>query len=291
MLDANEFGDAVAMLYEAAAVPEVWPTAIARLAEIAGCTGGLLFVHSRQGTNWVASKEFSPVFQRFLDQGWMDRNARMAGLLAHGGTGFVTDHDLFTEDELAETALYRDFLRPEGYGWGTATHVRSSSGETIVFTLERKFELGPVSRRETELLDSVRPHLARAAVLASKLQMQRAQVSLDSFEKAGSPAALVGAGGALCAANPGFEALIGQIVVRARDKIALEDPRANALLQKALADLGQDRVGDTRSIPVPCRGDRPAFIVHVLPVRRQARDIFSRAQALLVITTDRKSVV
>ncbi|MGO4668144.1 helix-turn-helix transcriptional regulator [Bosea sp. 2RAB26] len=285
MLDANEFGDAVAMLYEAAAVPEVWPTAIARLAEIAGCTGGLLFVHSRQGTNWVASKEFSSVFQRFLDQGWMDRNARMAGLLAHGGTGFVTDHDLFTEDELAETALYRDFLRPEGYGWGTATHVRSSSGETIVFTLERKFELGPVSRRETELLDSVRPHLARAAVLASKLQMQRAQVSLDSFEKAGSPAALVGAGGALCAANPGFEALIGQIVVRARDKIALEDTRANALLQKALADLGQDRVGDTRSIPVPCRGDRPAFIVHVLPVRRLARDIFSRAQALLVITT------
>ncbi|GAU86500.1 DNA-binding HTH domain-containing proteins [Bosea sp. BIWAKO-01] len=211
MLDANEFGDAVAMLYEAAAVPEVWPTAIARLAEIAGCTGGLLFVHSGQGTNWVASKEFSPVFQRFLDQGWMDRNARMAGLLAHGGTGFVTDHDLFTEDELAETALYRDFLRPEGYGWGTATHVRSSSGETIVFTLERKFELGPVSRRDTELLDSVRPHLARAAVLASKLQMQRAQVSLDSFEKAGSPAALVGAGGALSAANPGFEALIGQI--------------------------------------------------------------------------------
>lgn len=61
------------------------------------------------------------------------------------------------------------FLRPEGYGWGTATNVRSSSGETIVFTLERKFELGPVSRRETELLDSVRPHLARAAVLASKL--------------------------------------------------------------------------------------------------------------------------
>lgn len=120
--------------------------------------------------------------------------------------------------------------------------------------------------------------------------MQRAQVSLDSFEKAGSPAALVGTGGALCAANPGFEALIGQIVVRARDKIALEDPRANALLQKALADLGQDRVGDTRSIPVPCRGDRPAFIVHVLPVRRQARDIFSRAQALLVITTTARSL-
>ena len=103
MLDANEFGDAVAMLYEAAVVPEIWPRAIGRLAEIAGCTGGLLFAHSGQGTNWVASKEFAPVFQRFMEQGWMNRNARMAGLLAHGGTGFVTDHDLFTDEEMERT--------------------------------------------------------------------------------------------------------------------------------------------------------------------------------------------
>jgi len=290
MLDANEFGDAVAMLYEAAAVPEVWPTAIARMAEIAGCTGGLLFSHSGQGTNWVTCREFAPVFDRFMEQGWMNRNARMAGLLAHGGTGFVTDHDLFPEGALADTAMYRDFLYPEGYGWGTATHVRSSSGDNIVFTLERKFELGPVSRREVELLDSVRPHLARAAVLASKLQLQRAQASLDSFERAGSPAALIGGKGHVMTTNPSFEQLFGQVVLRARDKVALADDRANELLQRALADLARDRLGDTRSIPVPRKDDSPAFIIHVLPIRRQARDIFSRAEAMLVVTTSDRSL-
>ena len=149
----------------------------------------------------------------------------MAGLLAHGGTGFVTDHDLFTDEEMERTALYTDFLRPEGYGWGTATHVRSSSGDNIVFTLERIFELGPVSRRETLLLDGIRPHLARAAVLASKLQLQRAQASLASFEKAGSPAALVGSGGAVSTINPSFEALLGQVIIRARGSVALDDER------------------------------------------------------------------
>ncbi len=290
MLDAGEFGDAVAMLYEAAAVPEVWPTAIARIAQVAGCTGGLLFAHSDLGTNWVTCKEFEPVFHRFMEQGWMSRNARMAGLLAHGGTGFVTDHDLFPEDALADTAMYRDFLYPEGYGWGTATHVRSSSGDNIVFTLERKLELGPVSRREVEVLDGIRPHLARAAVLASKLQMQRAQASLDSFELAGSPAALIGAKGSILTMTPGFGALLGQVVVRARDRIALDDDRANALLQKSMQDLAQDRLGDTRSIPVPNKDDRPAFIIHVLPIRRQALDIFSRAQAMLVVTTADRSL-
>ncbi|CAH1650918.1 DNA-binding transcriptional regulator, CsgD family [Hyphomicrobiales bacterium] len=290
MLDANEFGDAVAMLYEAAAVPDVWPAAIARLADIAGCTGGLLFAHSEQGTNWVASEAFAPVFERFMAQGWMNRNARMAGLLSHGATGFVTDHDLFTDAELEQTALYTQFLRPEGYGWGTATHVRSASGDNIVFTLERKFDLGPVARREIEVLDGIRPHLARAAVLASKLQLQRARASLDSFEKAGSPAALIGARGQVSAANPSFETLLGQVIIRARDKIALDDERANALLQKALSELAQDRLGDTRSIPVPRKDDRPAFIVHVLPIRRQALDIFSRSQAMLVVTTSERSL-
>lgn len=290
MLNANEFSDAVAMLYEAAAVPEVWPTAIARIAQIAGCTGGLLFAHSDLGTNWVTCKEFEPIFHRFMEQGWMNRNARMAGLLAHGGTGFVTDHDLFQDEALADTAMYRDFLYPEGYGWGTATHVRSSSGDNIVFTLEREFELGPVSRREVEVLDGIRPHLARAAVLASKLQMQRAQVSLDSFERAGSPAALIGAKGGVAAMSPGFGALLGQVIIRARDKIVLDDDRANALLQKALQDLARDRLGDTRSIPVPRKDDSPAFIIHVLPIRRQALDIFSRAQAMLVVTTSDRSL-
>lgn len=290
MLDANEFGDAVAMLYEAAAVPEVWPTAIARIAQIAGCTGGLLFAHSDLGTNWVTCKEFEPVFHRFMEQGWMNRNDRMAGLLARGGTGFITDHDIFSDEEMDKTPMYTDFLRPEGYGWGTATHVRASSGENIVFTLERKLGLGPVSRRDVEVLDGIRPHLARAAVLASKLQMQRAQASLASFEQAGSPAALIGAKGSVTAMNPGFEALLGQVIVRARDRIALDDDRASALLQKALQDLAQDRLGDIRSIPVPRKDDRLAFIIHVLPIRRQALDIFSRVQAMLVVTTADRSL-
>lgn len=290
MLDANEFSDAVATLYEAAVVPEVWPSAIARLAQVAGCSGGLLFAHSDLGTNWVACRAFAPVFERFMEQGWMSRNARMAGLLAHGGIGFVTDHDLFTDQDLEQIPLYTEFMRPEGYGWGTATHVRASSGESIVFTLERKFELGPVSRREVEVLDGIRPHLARAAVLASKLQMQRAQASLDSFERARSPAALIGGRGNIVAANLGFEALLGQVIIRARDKIALDDDRANALLQTALSQLAQDRLDDTRSIAVPRRDDSPAFIIHVLPIRRRALDIFSRAQAMLVVTTSDRSL-
>lgn len=290
MLDATEFGDAVAMLYEAAAVPEVWPAAITRLSEMAGCYGGLLFTHSPHGTNWVSCDRIRPIVQQFIDDGWMQRNDRMNGLLAHCGTGFVGDHDVFSDEDMATMPVYRDFLVPNGFGWAAATHVRSASGDNIILSLERRYDRGPVTRREIEVLDGIRPHLARAAVLASKLQMQRAQASLASFEKAGSPAALVGADGTATAANPSFEKLFGQVIIRARDKLALNDGRANGLLQRALSDIGQDRLGDTRSIPVPRKDDAAAFIIHILPIRRQALDVFSRAQAMLVVTTSDRSL-
>lgn len=92
------------------------------------------------------------------------------------------------------------------------------------------------------------------------------------------------------AANPSFESLLGQVIIRAHDKIALQDDRANTLLQTALSQLAQDRLNDTRSIPVPRRDASPAFIIHVLPIRRQALDIFSRAQAMLVVTTSDRSL-
>ena len=40
-----------------------------------------------------------------------------------------------------------------------------------------------------------------------------------------------------------------------------------------------------RSIPVPARDDQPACVVHVLPLRRSAHDIFSGADILVAATT------
>lgn len=290
MQDTDSFANTVALLYEAAALPEIWPDAIARLAEMAGCFGGLVFTHSAFGTNWVSCDATRPLVQRFISEGWMERNDRMTGLIAHCGTGFVGDHDVFSDETLNRMPVYRDFLRPNGFGWAAATHVRSAAGDNVIVSLERRYDQGPVSRREIALLDTVRPHLARAAIVAAKLHLKRAQASLASFEKAGAAAALITAGGIVTETNPRFEALRSQVIARAHGKTALRDPRANALLQAALADLAHDRIGDTRSIPVPREIDDPAIIIHVMPIRRQARDLFARSEAILVVTTSDRAL-
>lgn len=70
-----------------------------------------------------------------------------------------------------------------------------------------------------------------------------------------------------------------------RERITLADRNADALLADALARLALPTNDfGVRSIPVPPEEGRPPLIVHLVPIRRDARDVFSQASAILVLT-------
>jgi DNA-binding CsgD family transcriptional regulator len=64
--------------------------------------------------------------------------------------------------------------------------------------------------------------------------------------------------------------------------MAIGNASANALFQQAIVQNRHDLV--VRSIPVPAKEDRPALVVHMLPLRRAAHDIFSGADILVAAT-------
>lgn len=290
MLGAEEYGDLVGRIYEAAAIPELWADALNKLASVANCAGGVLFVNSGQQTSWVATPVLEPIFQRMLDGGWMNRNDRLNGMLAKGGTGFVRDQDLFDHDNLHEVPMYRDFLIPEGLGWGAATFVNTIPGDSVVLTMERRYEAGPVDPAAIRMLDTLRPHIARAGILSAVLKLDKAQASLDAFEIAGAPAALIGSGGRVVATNRPFEALDRQIIARAHGRLAFRDEAASRALSEAIARINHDNADDVRSIALPSVDGEPACVLHIVPVRRHARDVFARSEALIIASHEGKTL-
>ena len=60
------------------------------------------------------------------------------------------------------------------------------------------------------------------------------------------------------------------------------------MLQKALSTLATTRT--VRSIPIKTGLNPARHVVHVVPVRRSARDIFTDAGAILIFTTVRSEV-
>jgi DNA-binding CsgD family transcriptional regulator len=200
----------------------------------------------------------------------------------------VTDQDLFQPGELETMPTY-PFYRSHGIGWATALFARVPSSDTFTFTFDRRFEDGPISAETVATLNTLRPHLARAALISCRLGLERAQASAQALNIIGLPAAILCPSHKIIAANERMQALMPtHVTERAKGRFQLVEQRADDLLSKALAALHlptdrQDHL-QSRSIPIASKSDYVPMVAHVVPIRRSATDIFVNASSIVVIT-------
>jgi DNA-binding CsgD family transcriptional regulator len=279
-------------LYEAAVVPEMWPEALVAFTELAGAKASVLIAaRGTEFARWiVSSPEFAEIVEAHSQR--YSPNIRTARLIAADHAGFVRDCDVLTQQEIDNEPLYQDLLRPNGYGFAVATAIFAPSGDNIIVHAEFASAHGAASVEAIARLDQLRPHLARAALLSSRLGLERAHAMAEALAMLGVPGAVLRGKGRVYAANPLFESLIPGLFQDRRDRLCLTDTDADFLLQQALAALplasGRSTVS---SIPIAAEDERSPMIVHLIPIRGAAHDVFSQATALLVVTpVDRAAV-
>lgn len=266
-------------IYEAAVVPEKWAGVLDRLAKSVGGAGTILFAASPSRFQWTSSQAIRVVAAEWAASPFAAENLRAKRLVPLYEPRFLTDLDAITPEELERDPFYRDFLRPRGWGWCVGTSIRLTSGDSIVFSIERLYADGPISREAAEKLDPLRPHLARASIIAARLGLERARASVAALELVGLPAAIITGRHSVLAANE-LVLTCAAVEVGAFDRIRLTDSVANERLQRHL-----DGAGDTGlSFPLRATDERPAFVAHVVPLRRAGLDLFSGAAQLFYLT-------
>jgi DNA-binding CsgD family transcriptional regulator len=67
-------------------------------------------------------------------------------------------------------------------------------------------------------------------------------------------------------------------------RLAVVDPAADRLLREALTRSGQGSERAVRSIPIAASGERPPVILHLVPIRGAAHDVFTGARFVLIAT-------
>ena len=190
---------------------------------------------------------------------------------------------MFTQAELDTDAVYRDFIYTHGIKWTAGTVIPVPTSDLMAFDFSRREIDGPFTREMMLGLDLYRPHLAKAALLAHRLGLQTARAATEAMAIIGLPAAMLGSGGRVLSANDLFQAN-SRVKFLAFDRITLGLPGAAHLLSEAIAGLGADSEPAVRSIPLPATETAPPQVLHVLPIRRSAGDIFSHAIGLIVVT-------
>ncbi|WP_055049278.1 helix-turn-helix transcriptional regulator [Devosia sp. A16] len=277
--------DLIDRIYEAGAVPELWPVVLEELAGVGQVSGTVLFAVREQAVHWTSSAGLYEMSKGYFDAGYPARDDRTARLLAYDHPGFVTDLDVFTREEWEADPIRREYFVPRGYGWGVATGVKVPTGDLLIFHGERHLEDGPVERAVVERLDLLRPHLARAALMSARIAFARAQGTVSAMEMVGLPAAVLGARGAAIATNSLLERLNPAVVLSRPDRLGFTNTGADRILVAALqateAGLHQ---GLARSIPIPAAEGGVPMVAHLLPIRASAREVFTGAAAILLMT-------
>jgi DNA-binding CsgD family transcriptional regulator len=272
-------------IHECAFVPDQWQAILDELAGMASARGGGLIavnVAVPAMPKSIFSDSIAGPGRAYFEGGYLATCIRSRVALGEPYAGFFRDGDHFTDGEMAEDSYYKEVLYPQGLGWSAVTTLASPTGERMAVTLERERQRGPVEDGVISRLDTLRPHLARSMLTSARLQLERAQVAAATLELLGLPALVFDGAGKVMAANPLIEALNGYLHWRARDRLALVDRSADALLQQAVATRASS--GPTRSFALKGNDGQPPMIAHIIPVRLSARDIFARSTGVLMLT-------
>jgi DNA-binding CsgD family transcriptional regulator len=272
-------------IYECAFVPELWPSVLDDLAKFADARGGLLCTANKEVQKWTASASLCCGMRRMVESRIYSRSQRGLRAIAAHHAGFLTERDFFPEEEeMATDPFYRDLLWPAGMGWCAGTVIPAPTGDVIFLTVERERSRGPVEAASIQPLDTLRPHLARSALISARLQLELAQAAAATLALIGLPALVFDESGKVLAANELIELLTDHIRWRAQDRVSLRDLSADALFRQAIATLDIVGTAPTRSFAVRGADTRATMVAHVVPIRRSSRDIFVRCAGVLMLT-------
>ena len=276
-------------IYEAAVVPELWPTALAELSDASWTAGTAIVCVNERGVHMISSPSMNEVTRRFLAEGWMQRNTRAQELIAQGLVGaphFVTEEDIFDDERELTDPMINELFRPYGFGRGAGFIVELPHGDMVIISVEQYWDRGHIRGRNLDTLNILQPHLARGILLAGRTDFQRVRTAMETLTGLGIPAVALTPTGRVVLANEGFETSAHVWQTGGGEKLVLNDKVANGMLLEALVTIGM--TDGPRSIPVRATPGGPvSAVLQVVPIRRMAHDIFGGCSAIVALSEPR----
>lgn len=289
-LSDDAYAEVEQQAYEAAIIPELWPSVLEKIGNITGTAGGLILSLTERGERLIHVPVFENLVNRFLNEGWGARNTRVGGVIAKGLVGaprFLTEADYFEPSQELTDPIVNDLLRAEGFGWAAGFITQLPHGDMVVFNVEQYWEKGPIRGDALNRLNSLYSHLARAAMFAGRADFERVRTAIATLTAVGLPAAALTPSGKVVLTNDAFNVATHVWTTRGGDRLALQDGIADQMLRDALSQI--DKAKSPRSIAIRTLIGGPVkAILQVVPIRRAAHDIFGSSCAVVVLSETHK---
>lgn len=274
-------------IYESALIPEKWSDALDGMNQVSNSSSNSLFVFSdRFSPRGISTDMTSDLLEPFLQSEAWRLSPSVRWTLDTRPSAFSSVDDVLSHEEAVADEVWAP-LAARGFGQRLATVIPLSTGDQVTFVLARMRDHGLYRSEEVAALDSLRPHLHRAMIISARLGLERAQAMTETLARLGLAAAVIDPAGRVIGSNALLEDLHAVLLPTARGRLAMRDRSRNNLLRKGLDQIrARSTPAAGLSIPVPAAidGSHPPLLLHLLPVRGAAQDIFAGGQALLVVS-------
>ena len=267
-------------IYEAAVLPERWPAVLQEIADGAGAFGGALIARSPAATTMIPSVRAEVIVNAFIAEGWTADADYAAPLLAEQYPGFRAESAYRTVEEIERLPVHREFYAPRGLIAGVGTVFQGARDDVLHVAIEG-FPSHTAAERAVPRLDRLRAPLGRALSLTSRLGEAQAAMTVTSLDLVGLAAAVVSGDSRLRAANDRFTARLGDRLMDRPSGLRFADRFFQAQFADALTVM--EAGAGVRSIAVAATRDQPACVIHLLPLKRGARDVFGWDGVLLLL--------
>jgi DNA-binding CsgD family transcriptional regulator len=259
--------------YEAAFIPDEWSHVLEQTSNATASATGTLFVF---GDNAPPTGRTSPGAQPLFDdfiRGDVWRTCEsVQRMCAIQPASFVNVDDYLSQDEIERDPI-RIRLREAGIGSNICTSIALPTGELLMFVFQRWLKDGHHAEAAVSALSELRPHMARAGLVAARLRLERARTTVSALEAIGLPAMTLSSSGKVLASNRLMEAMSPLVAISASDRLRISIPALDRLFQECLEAASKPQRYLVRSIPLPAQNGNGTAVLHFIPLVRNAKDI------------------
>ena len=201
-----ELAIALGAIYDCALGHEHWPVALGHLARLfhGAFADNFTRSHDRSQYRGIAVGLDEDDYQQlFLDQ-WSKQNVWSVRRPVTAAGEVLTTREILSKSELVRTEMYHEYLRPRGLHEGMRLAIWSGAEGIEDISVLRPFSMGPYEAAETDLAETLLPHLRRAATINRRLRASHANrvASLAALDQVHQPLMLLDGGARVVHANP-----------------------------------------------------------------------------------------
>jgi DNA-binding CsgD family transcriptional regulator len=273
MAKSHGDGDLIAAIYDAIIEPSGWDGVVKRIVEATKSDSGTLWIQQPDAAHLSSTCNIDPFYADAYVQHYHKINPFSAAATTIAPGEVRTATSISQTDSFKASAYCNEHVRPQGWADFVAVGLVRAPKTFGVLSLHRSPDAIWVRPKEWHLLETLAPHLKRAAEIRQLLARERAaKDSLGAAVAAAGFAVFLLTGGCrVVFANAKAEDLIRRgIGLRyERGRLAATNPALTARLH-ALArhgsqpERGEGDIGGTLEL---CRGEnRPPLVAHVIPL-------------------------